>query len=573
MDPVLVVPVIVILIIIIIAVVIFFKKSNKQFVDVVVGKVSDFKDGEIKECTLRADNKVLVIKDGNKFSAVGTKCTHLNIPLKTGVYYKGRLRCPAHGACFSVNTGDIEDFPGLNSIACYNVRVNGQDVIVRANPSQNMESAPRTMCKRLKSDTRTFIIIGGGAAGGTAAETLRAEGFTGRIIVINREKHLPYDRPKLSKVMNIALDKVQMRDANFYSKADIEFLLGITVNELDSENKSVTLSDGKTLKYDQCLVASGAEPQRLPFIPGYDALNIYALRTIEDAHTIYDKVEGKNVLICGSSFIGMETASCIVKKAKQVIVVGMENVPFERVLGTELGHIMQQYHEHNGVKFIMNAVCQEFKTNAGQCTSVLLKSGEVLDNIEVVIVGAGVIPATNFIKESPNIKKGRDKSIEVDKYLRTGAEGLWCAGDLARYPFPMLGGELVRIEHWGMAQIQGAIAAKNMIAGPKHSVDNIPFFWTVQYGRTIRYAGHALRYEDVIIDSERQNIDFTNPKFVAYYIQDGNVLAACSMNRDPVVAQVAELMQNGISISAEELKSSIHDMGTADPVILSKFRK
>jgi len=237
---------------------------------------------------------------------------------------------------------------------------------------------------------------------------------------------------------------------------------------------------------------------------------------------------------------------------------------------------MQKYHEQHGIKFIMNAICQEFKTTAGQCTSVLLKSGELLQDIEVVIVGAGVIPATDFVKPSGNIQKERDKSIKVDKYLSTGADGLWCAGDIARFPYSMLGGELVRIEHWGMAQIQGAIAAKNMIHGPKFAVDNVPFFWTVQFNRSIRYAGHALYYDEVLIDTERQKMDITNLKFVAYYIHKGAVLAACSMNRDPVVAQVAELMHHGITIPVDELRQSIVQTGSADAVIyalLKKFNK
>jgi len=320
------------------------------------------------------------------------------------------------------------------------------------------------------------------------------------------------------------------------------------------------------------LIATGADSQRLPFIPGYDAANVHVLRTADDANRILSSSIGKNVLVVGSSFIGMEVASCIVDNCK-VTVIGMEKVPFERVLGKDIGHVMQKFHESRGVKFIMEAVCKEFKTTLGQVTSVILQNGTEIHGVDMVVIGAGVIPTTSYIKPSTKLVLNRDKSITVDQHLFTGAEGLWAAGDLAKYPFHMLHDDLVRIEHWGMAQTQGHIAAKNMAAGgPKYACKNIPFFWTMQYSKSIRYCGHALYYDDIIFDKPIFDVNDKNFGFVAYYMHKGAVLAACSLNRDPTIAEVAELLHAGITITTEELKRSITDDGSADKLLAFKLR-
>jgi len=346
-------------------------------------------------------------------------------------------------------------------------------------------------------------------------------------------------------------------------------LLGTEVTQLDPDAKSVRLSNGDTLNYDQALIATGADCQRLSFIKGHDASNVYILRTAEDANRIWEACEGKNVLIVGSSFIGMEVTSCIVGRCK-VTVIGMESVPFERVLGKDIGYIMQKFHEANDVNFIMDASCKEFKTTAGQVTSVILKNENEIPNVDMVVLGAGVYPATSFIKASDTIKLERDKSIVVDKYLSTGAPGLWAAGDLARFPLPLFGPS-VRIEHYGMAQIQGAIAAKNMLAGPTVACENIPFFWTVQFGKSVRYCGLALNYQEVVLDKYDPDVKSSTFGFIAYYIDKGNALAICSLNRDPVVAEFAELMRSGVLLHVDELKKSIEVDGSTERLLKSKL--
>jgi len=377
---------------------------------------------------------------------------------------------------------------------------------------------------------------------------------------------LPYDRPKLSKAMSITVDKIQFRDEEFYKRNDIELMLSTEVTELNPQAKSVTLSNGESIKYDAALVSTGGLPQDLAFIKGAKSENIFTLRDVDDAHNIIKAIEGQHVVIIGSSFIGMETASCIVSKAKTVTVVGMEKVPFERVLGPQIGLVMQQFHESKGVKFQMEDVCAEFKATDGKVSSVLLKSGKEFE-CGVAIIGAGIKPNTGFIKESDIVKKERDQSFIVDQYLRV-CDGLYAAGDIARFPLPLLNNKLVRIEHWGMSQIQGRIAALNML-GKQVPCTNVPVFWTVQYGKSIRYCGHALEYDEVIFDKAPDGLE--KQTFVAYYAKDDKILAVCSINRDPVVADCAQLMKFGKMPTVAQIKQGIAKDGNSENILKAKL--
>jgi len=239
------------------------------------------------------------------------------------------------------------------------------------------------------------------------------------------------------------------------------------------------------------LIATGALPQRLErWIKGNEIprSNVHVLRNIDEAHALASEVAGKDIVIVGSSFIGMETASIVVDKAKSVSVVGMETVPFERVLGKEVGAVMQKLHEGKGVKFYMEAQCDEFKVDEhGNVHTVTLKDKTALP-CSLVILGAGITPCTGYLrKQSESGEKdlvvlAGDGSVIVDETLATGAPGVYAAGDLARFPLPLLDGKLVRIEHWGVAMTQGKIAAKNML-GKKKPFKSVPFFWTSQYGK------------------------------------------------------------------------------------------
>jgi NADPH-dependent 2,4-dienoyl-CoA reductase/sulfur reductase-like enzyme/nitrite reductase/ring-hydroxylating ferredoxin subunit len=537
---------------------------EEEIVEEVVAKVSEVPVDQMKEFAL-GDGKVLVVNHKGQLSAVGNKCTHLGAPLVKGAFCEGRIRCPWHGAAFNSATGDIEDFPGLDSLPCYKVRVVNENIVVAAKKSEIKPSKrTKAMVEYNINDKRLFLIIGGGAAGVTCAETLRQVGYKGKILVLSKEKYLPYDRTKLSKGTAFQVDKLLLRPEEFYAQHHIEFKLGVEVIELDPEKKSVILRSGETITYDRCLVATGGVPRTLPVI-GMNSKNIFILRDIDDARKVMEGTRDKHVVIVGSSFIGMETASIIVKNCKSVVVLGMEKVPFERVLGTEIGAVLQKFHEKNGIQFKMEAVVAEFKTENDLVTAVVLKNGDVLP-CEAVVLGAGIVPATSFVKPTGGIKiHPRDKSIICDQYLQA-ADGVYAAGDIATFPYFGLNNKEIRVEHWGFAQTQGMIAAMNMM-GQNVPLHNVPFFWTTIFGKSVRYSGFALEYDEVIIDKAENGFDPDVVTFVAFYAKDNRVVAACAMNRDPVVSQVAELIHHNKMPSASEIKDCIRRTGSCSRIL------
>jgi len=245
----------------------------------------------------------------------------------------------------------------------------------------------------------------------------------------------------------------------------------------------------------------------------------------------------------------------------------MEKVPFERVLGLDIGMVLQKLHESNGVQFVTEAIVEEFVKRDNIVESIRLKSGQVIPS-EIVILGAGVVPATDFIPND-KITKDRDRSIVVDEYLYTGKDGLYAVGDLARFPWKYIAGRTVRIEHWGYSQTQGIIAGKNMVHGNIKKCDNIPFFWTTQYGKGVRYTGHALEYQRVIIDTSGEELNFGAPKFAAYYIHNGFAIAVATMSKDPIAAQFSELMGAGVLISETQLEEELRNTKTTNNLLTS----
>lgn len=419
--------------------------------------------------------------------------------------------------------------------------------------------------------------MGSGAAGLAAAETLREHGFTGKIVMYSKEAVTPYDRPMSSKKFGAEHSNVAMRSTQFFQKMNIDLLLGTTVEEIDVASRTVRTSSGKSDSFDSLLICPGANPRLLakngPPVPkpaeptpGMYLKNIVAMRNLEHSSeigAILKTGKVKDVVVVGSSFIGMEAASVLsgyLGKGKDdvtlnsVHVIGMETVAFERVLGVELGKTIQNMHEEKGTQFHMRCITSEFNGDKnGAVESVTLNSGEVIP-AQLVIVGVGVMPATHGLFKS-GVKLARDGGVLVDECLRLApfVEGsmtpfgleqprevsnVFAAGDVAHFPY-WLTGETIRVEHWGFAMQQGRVAALNML-GNTTPLRSVPFFWTVQHGRSLRYCGFASKggQADIIVHGSLENL-----KFVAYYVQDGSVRAVASIGRDPVVAQSSELLR------------------------------
>lgn len=510
--------------------------------------VSDFKDEEMREVAV-GEGKALLIKQNGQFSAIGHACSHFGAPLKNGVLHNGTVRCPWHGACFSATTGDIEDFPGLDGVKSFKVRVDGSNVVISAT-EEELKSAKRTltMCPKSNSDNRVTVLIGGGGGNASAAEALRQSGYTGRIILVSKEPYLPYDRTKLSKALNSTGDSLALRNREFYSQHGVELLLGVTATELVPDQKTVTLSNGETIKYDFAVVGTGSSPRTLN-VPGADLKGIYVLRSPEDGATITAEFEGKNVVIIGSSFIGLEVAAALVKKSASTTVLGREETPFTHIFGPQIGTLVKKLHESNNVKFQGQAAIKSFEGQNGKVTAVNLESGASVP-ADIVVLGVGSSPNTEFIRRNSGVTIAADNSVVTDQYGHAG-HGLYAVGDVARFPYAYAtaAGATIRAEHFQIAEYLGSVAGKN-IAGKQTAITTVPYFWTAHYGKSIRYAGHVDKAEEVILHG-----DLEAQKFAAFYVQGGKVVAVASMAADPIVSRFASLLTTNSVPTPDEIRN------------------
>ncbi|XP_034249300.1 apoptosis-inducing factor 3 isoform X2 [Thrips palmi] len=522
--------------------------NPSDYVEDFVCNEDDLQENEMKAFDMPdGAGKVLVVKQKGKISAVGSKCTHYGAPLIKGVLGEGRVRCPWHGACFNVTTGDIEDFPGLDSLPCFDVSIEAGKVKVKAHKEALKSSKTvKTMTSPCGKDSRSFVVIGAGAAGACAVETLRQEGFTGKIVMITSERALPYDRIKLSKMLDVEVSKLQLRDESFYKEHGIEVRTGTSVKSIDSKGKKVILNDGSEINYTRLLVASGSKANTATQ-PGSDLQNIFSLRTIEDANAIH-KVLSKesNVVIVGASFIGMEAAAYCVGKVNSVTVVGRGSVPFQPILGEKVGARILQLFEEKGVKFRMGCDVTSFG-GEGKVNEVKLSSGEVLP-ADVVVLGIGAQPSTAFL-QGTDIEMQRG-AVVVNKFMESSIPDIFAAGDVAYAPVFAADDRPASIGHWQLAHYHGRIAARNM-AGSRAELKSVPFFWTMVFGVGVRYAGYGAGFEDIVITG-----DLSAMSFIAHYCVGDVVTAVATVGSDPAAAKFAELLAMKKTLSKEDVQKN-----------------
>uniref|UniRef100_H3DKS8 Apoptosis inducing factor mitochondria associated 4 n=1 Tax=Tetraodon nigroviridis TaxID=99883 RepID=H3DKS8_TETNG len=497
---------------------------------------SELKDGQMKEVTV-GEKKVLLVCSQGRYSAVGSQCSHYNAPLVKGALFGERVRCPFHGACFNVRTGDIEEYPGLDSLPSYKVKVeNGMVYVTVQKHSLKLTKRVKEMCSRKPDIKHTILLIGGGPAALVCAETLRQNCYEGRIVMVTKDTLPPFDKPKLSKALNLDSGSVLLRSADFYQQYGIEVWTQKEVVSVDTVDKAVELNDGSSHNYDQLLISTGCRARPLG-CPGWDLQGVKLLQTHDDAKEIHASCQERNVVVIGASFIGMEVASYLSNKAASVAVVGTSSYPFQKSLGQEIGKMCMQMFEEKNVKFYMNDGVTEIRGNNGKVKEVVLKSGTVLE-ADVVVAGIGVIPNTDFLSGS-KLEMNSKNTLVVDKFMRTNVPDIFSAGDVTSFPLTIRGDEVVNIGHWQMSQAQGRVAALNMLKKPT-KFESVPFFWTVLLGKSIRYTGYGEGYTEIIY---KGNVE--ERKFLAFYIKDEKVVAAASLMFDPAVARLAELMTSG----------------------------
>ncbi|XP_077150581.1 apoptosis-inducing factor 3-like [Ranitomeya variabilis] len=504
----------------------------------------DMKDGEMREFQVQGQS-ILLVRNNGVFSAVGNKCSHYGAPLSKGVLVGDRVRCPWHGACFNVKNGDIEEFPGLDSLPCFTVKVeNGSVCIVTSKMELESSKRVKSMSSRSAGDRSTVVMVGAGPAALVCAETLRQEGYMGRIVLVTRERHIPYDRTKLSKAMNAKAVEIYLRPIEFYKEHDLEVWMEKQAVSINTDEAKVKFKDGSFLQYSQLLIATGSRPRELT-CPGATLQNVFYLRSPEDANAISEAATGKNVVIMGSSFIGMEVAAFLADKASSVSVIGKSDVPFRPVLGTQIGEVAMKLLKERGVNFYMRTEARDIRGSDGQVKEVILRNGIQLP-ADVVVAGIGVTPVSNFLKGS-RIAMDTKGAIYADQFMRTSVPDVYAAGDVVSFPLAMMDGHRANIGHWQMAHAHGRIAALNML-NKQEAVNSVPFFWTSLLGKSIRYAGFGEGYTEIVMKGTLEEL-----KFLAFYLKDDLVVAISSMNYDPIVSQVAEVMFSGKRITKKEV--------------------
>ncbi|XP_072301897.1 apoptosis-inducing factor 3 [Eucyclogobius newberryi] len=507
---------------------------------------SDLREGQMMEVEV-GGHTVLLTRTEGKYSALENQCTHYGAPLSKGVISGTKVRCPWHGSCFNTHTGDVEEFPGIDSLPCHKVKIENKKVYVSINKKTIRQG------KRIKhmggaepGNAHTVLLIGGGATSLSCAETLRQENYSGRIIMVSRDYLLPYDKTRLSKVMNVQSESILLRGMEFYQKYDIEVWLKIEAKSLDTEAKTVTFDNGTVQSYDQLLVSTGCRAKVLD-VPGMSLKNVLMLETPEDARQIHAVCEGSRIVLVGTSFVGMEVASYMLNKASDITVIGSSELPYHNTLGKEIGKITLMMLVDNGVKFHMNEFVTEIRGENGTLKDIVLKSGTVIP-ADVLIVGIGVNPNSELLRET-GIKMDQKRFVVVDKYMRTSVPNVFSGGDVCTFPLTMAQNQQVNIGHWQMAQAHGRVAALNML-GKRTELKSVPYYWTVLLGKTIRYAGFGEGYTEVIIKGKVED-----RKFLGLYIKDEKVVAAVSLNYDPAVSAVAERLLSGRVITKMEALS------------------
>ncbi|WP_372407564.1 NAD(P)/FAD-dependent oxidoreductase [Streptomyces luteireticuli] len=403
---------------------------------------------------------------------------------------------------------------------------------------------------------QTFVIVGGGLAGAKAAETLRAEGFTGRVILICDERDHPYERPPLSKGYLIGKDErdsVFVHEPAWYARSDIELHLGQPAVHLDRAARTVRLGDGTVVRYDRLLLATGSEPRRLD-IPGTGLAGVHHLRRLAHAERLRGVLaslgrDNGHLVIAGAGWIGLEVAAAARGYGAEVTVVEPEPTPLHPVLGPELGQLFTDLHGEHGVRFHFGARLTEITGQDGMVLAVRTDDGEE-HPAHAVLAAIGAAPRTALAEAAGLALVDREDGggVAVDASLRTSDPDIYAAGDVAAAEHPWMGLRL-RVEHWANALHEGPAAARAML-GQEVAYDRVPYFFSDQYDLGMEYSGYAPpgTYDQVVCRG-----DVGKREFIAFWLREGRVLAGMNVNVWDVTKTVQQLIRSGATPGAEAL--------------------
>ncbi|XP_011176585.1 apoptosis-inducing factor 3 [Zeugodacus cucurbitae] len=522
---------------------------------VAVCNEADINNDEVKEYNFDENNKILLIRQNDRIWAIGATCPHQGAPLVRGVLGRGRIRCIRHGACFNIRTGDIEDFPGLDSLPSYPVEIAGNgEVRVRARVKDlNKIRRTKEMVEYDQTDERIFLLVGGGVAAATCAETLRQEGYTGRIIILCREDILPYDRTPLTKVWQVDIEDIYFRDADFYEQNNIELMLGVEAIKLDSTMRTVSCSNEQMITYDKLFIATGSKPSKLN-IPCADLRNVFSLRDYRDVQAIVHALKPKtNLIFVGGGFISLEFSSIVINKVKSVLVISSNKYPLADTFGYEIGERLLQLYREKGVQMKMESRVKEIINDDGLRIIEVRTVDGYKYPCDVLVIAVGAVPNTSWLIDS-TLPLNSDGTIDTDMNLMTVEPNIYVGGDIANAPILPIANQRKNIKHFQMAQYHGYIAGINM-AGPIQELRAVPLFNTTLFGTYFFHGGFGSVHEISI------HGDLKRLKYVAYlFDRDGNTSYVTTCSYDATVANFCELLSQGKRLHRSEVvdKSNPH---------------
>jgi 3-phenylpropionate/trans-cinnamate dioxygenase ferredoxin reductase component len=379
------------------------------------------------------------------------------------------------------------------------------------------------------AEPTTFAIVGASLAGAKAAETLRAEGFDGRIVLFGAEAHVPYERPPLSKdYLQGRAEPPFVHPVEWYAEQDIDLRLGTSVTALDPAAHEVETADGDRLRYTKLLLTTGSSVRPLA--------NALTLRTLDDSDRLRAAFrEGVRVVIVGAGWIGLEVAAAARAAGAEVTVLEQAAAPLLAVLGPEMAAVFAHLHVEHGVDLRCGVAVRAVRSDA-----VLLDDGAV--PADLVVAGIGVTPDVDLARGAGLTV---DNGVVVDEHLRSSDPDVFAAGDVANAYHPFLRRH-VRVEHWANALNQPVVAAKTML-GQDVAYDRLPYFFTDQYDLGMEYTG--LAEGEIVVRG-----DLDAREFVAFWLRDGRLTAAMNVNVWNGVPEAAQqLIRAGIRLDAAAL--------------------
>ncbi|WP_108986817.1 NAD(P)/FAD-dependent oxidoreductase [Streptomyces coelicoflavus] len=404
---------------------------------------------------------------------------------------------------------------------------------------------------------QTFVIVGGGLAGAKAAETLRTEGFTGRVILICDERDHPYERPPLSKGYLLGKeerDSVFVHEPAWYARHDIELHLGQTVVAIDRAARTVHYGDdGTHVRYDKLLIATGAEPRRLD-VPGTDLAGVHHLRRLAHAERLKGVLgslgrDNGHLVVAGAGWIGLEVAAAAREYGAEVTVIEPAPTPLHGVLGPELGSVFAELHEARGVRFRFGVKLTEIVGQDGMVLAARTDDGEEHPAHDV-LAAIGAAPRTALAQAAglEIADRAVGGGIVVDANLRTSDPDIYAAGDVASFHHALFDTRL-RVEHWANALNGGPAAARAML-GKGLAHDRVPYFFTDQYDLGMEYSGWAPAgsYDQVVIRG-----DAAKREFIAFWVKEGRVLAGMNVNVWDVTEPIQQLIRSKTRVDTEAL--------------------